>query len=80
LVVEEVVRHVVASVAKNATAVRSRGRIPVPEDDGVREFPEGCGKHDEQRGWHDKPVLIHGEVMVDAVEEKMQGDTNAVVW
>jgi hypothetical protein len=80
LVVEEVVRHVVASVAKDATTVRSCGRIPVPEDDSVRKFPEGCGEHDKQRGRHDKPVLIHREVMVDAVEEKMQGDTNAVVW
>lgn len=53
LVVQEVVRHVIARVSKNTPAVHSRGSIPVVSDDGMCEFPERCCKHDKQRRWHD---------------------------
>lgn len=71
LVVEEVVGHVVASVSKDATAIRSCGSIPIPEDDAMCEFPEGRCKYDKQCGWHDQSVLVHGKVVVNAVEQEM---------
>jgi hypothetical protein len=71
LVVEEVVGHIVASVTKDATAIRSECRVPVPEDESVCEFPERCGERDEECRRHDKPVLIHREIMMNAVEEEM---------
>ena len=80
LVVEEVVGHVIASVSENATAVCSQSCMPIPEDDCVCELPEGCSESYEQSWRHDKPVLVHREVVVNAVKEEMQGDANAVVW
>lgn len=43
LVMEEVMRHVVARVAKDATTVGSHSVMPVPEDDGMGEIPEWYG-------------------------------------
>ena len=43
LVVQEVVRAVVADVSKDTTAVDCHGSIPVVEEDGVGQLPEGCG-------------------------------------
>jgi hypothetical protein len=80
LVVEEVVGHIIASVAKDAAAIRSQCRIPVPEDDGVGKFPERRGERGKKRRWHDKPVLVHREVMMNTVKEEMQGEANSVVW
>jgi hypothetical protein len=80
LVVEKVMGHVVASVTKDASTIRSQCRIPVPEDDSVCKFPEGCGKRDEECRGHDKPVLVHREIMMNAVEKEMQGNANTVVW
>jgi hypothetical protein len=79
LVVQEVMGHVVAGVAKYAATVRSRGRIPVPEDECVCELPEGRGEQGEERRRHDKPVLVHGKIVMDAVEEEVEGDSDAVI-
>lgn len=65
--VQKVMRQVVAYVPKDASAVRSHSRVPVVEEDGVREFPEGGGEDDEEGRWHDEAVAVHGEVVVDAV-------------
>jgi len=43
-VVEEIVRHVVANVSENTTAVRQHGGVPVIEDHSVCEFPEWRGE------------------------------------
>lgn len=80
LVVEKVVGHVIAGVSKNATAIRSQSCRPVPKNDGVCKLPERCGESDEQGRRHDKPVFVHGEVVVNAVKEEMQGEANAVIW
>jgi hypothetical protein len=72
--------HVVASVSKDAAAIRSKGRMPVPENDGVCKFPKGCGKRDEECRRHDKPILVHREIMMNAVEQEMQSDANAIIW
>lgn len=71
--------HVIACVSKNASAVSSQGRVPVPRNYGVCEFPKGRGQHHEERRGHDKPVLVHGEVVMDAVEEEVEGEGNAVI-
>jgi hypothetical protein len=63
--------HVVTSVSEDAAAVRSQRSRPVPEDDGMCEFPEGCGKRDEKCRRHDKSVFVHREIVVDAMEEEM---------
>jgi hypothetical protein len=80
LMVQKVVGHVVARVPENAAAVGSQRSGPVPEDNGMCKFPEGCGKRDEKCRWHDESVLVHREIMVDTVEEEVQCDTNTVIW
>ena len=60
-------RAVVADVPEDATAVDCYGSIPVVEENGVGQLPEGCGEDEEEGGWHDKTQAVHGEVVVDAV-------------
>ena len=43
------------------------------------EMPEWCRKDNEQGGWHDETIFIHGQVVVDAVEQEMQGYTHSVI-
>jgi hypothetical protein len=71
--------HVVACVAKDATTVGSQSSIPVPEDDGVRELPERCCQNSEKCRRHDESVLVHGEVVMDTVEQKVEGNGGAVI-
>ena len=44
LVVQEIVGAVVADVAENAAAIDCDRGVPVVEEDGVGEFPEGRGE------------------------------------
>lgn len=79
LVVQEVVRHIVKDVAEDATAVGSDSAVPVPEDDGVREVPERVGEGHKERRRHDQAILVHWQVVVNAVKEEVGGDTHTVV-
>lgn len=79
LVVQEVVRHVVANVAEDAAAVGGGPHVPVPEKDAVRHLPEREGQRNEKSRGHDQAVFVHGEVVVDAVEGEVEGDANPVV-
>jgi hypothetical protein len=74
------VGHVVKGVAEYATTVSSGCRIPVPEDDGVGKLPERRSEDDEKCRRHDQSVFIHRKVVVDAVKEEMQRNTNTVIW
>ena len=66
--VQEVVGAVVADVAEDAAAVHCDCGVPVVEEDGVGELPEGRGEDEEKCGRHDETQAVHGEVVVDAVE------------
>lgn len=79
LVVQEVVGAVVADVAEDATAVDCHGGVPVVEEDGVRELPEGRRKHEEQRRGHHEAQAVHWEVVVNAVKEEVKSERGAVV-
>jgi hypothetical protein len=79
LMVQEVVGAVVAYVSEDAAAVRYHSRMIVPKDDAVRDLPEWSRQDDEECGRHDKPVFIHGEIVVNAVEQEMRCDGEAVV-
>jgi len=79
LVVEEIMRHVVADVAENTTTVHSRGSVPIIEEDGVGEVPEWRSENHEQRRRHDQAQSVHGKVMVDTVEQEVQRDSHTIV-
>lgn len=79
LVVQEVVRQVIADVAKDATTVDSGGGMPAVGEDGMGQLPKwSCKDNKESRG-HDKSVFVHGQVMMNAMEQEVSGDTNAVI-
>ena len=53
LVVQKVVRHVVADVAEDATAVHGCGRVPAVEEDEMGQLPERRRENDKQGRRHD---------------------------
>lgn len=79
LVVQEVMGHVVACVSKDATTVRGHSSVPVPEDYTVGKLPERRCKSNEKCRRHYEAVLVHWKVVMDTVEEEMEGDSDAVV-
>ena len=77
---QEVMRAIIANIAENTTAEDGDRGIPVIEENRVGELVEWGGEGEEE-GWrHDETVFVHGEVVVDAVEEEVAGDADAVVW
>lgn len=77
--VNPVVRHVVADVAEQTAAEAGGPRVPVVEEDGVGEGPEGRAEDAEQGRGHDEAVLVHGKVVVNPVEQEMQRNSYSVV-
>ena len=43
------------------------------------ELVEGCSQDDEQCRRHDESVSIHRQVMMDAVQKEMQGQSDGMV-
>lgn len=72
-------RQVVANVAKNAATVHGRADIPIVAEDGLGKFPEWSCKNDKQCGGHDQSVLVHGQVVVNSMQQKVHGNENSVV-
>ena len=58
-VMEEVMRHVIANVSEDATAVHSSCRVPVIEENGVGQLPEWSCENDEECGRHDQAKSVH---------------------
>ena len=72
--------HIVQGVSEDTTGVSCRGGIPVPKDDCMCKLPERCCQCDEEGGRHYESVLVHGEVVVNTVEEEVECDADTVVW
>lgn len=79
LVVQEVVSQVIADVAKYSTTKYSRRSIPVVKEDCMCELVERSRESDEEGRRHDKTVSVHGEVVVDAMEEEVCCYADSVV-
>ena len=77
---QEVMCQVVADVAKDATAEDCGCNIPIPVEHEVRKPVERCRKYNEQGRRHDQTKLVHRQIMMDTMEQKMRGDTYTVVW
>ena len=67
LVMEEVMCLVVTNVSENTAGEDGQGGKPIIKEDGLRQLVERCCEYHKQRRWHDKPVSVHGKVMVYAV-------------
>jgi hypothetical protein len=79
-VVKEVMGEVITNVTKDAAAIYSYCCIPIVPEYSVGKLVEGSGKNNEQRWRHDQAQFIHGQIVVDAVQEEMESDADAVVW
>ena len=53
LVMKEIMCHIVHYVAEDSTTVDSRRKMPVEEEERVRQLPKGRCKGQEEGGWHD---------------------------
>ena len=76
---KEIVRHVIANISEDTTAVCQHSRMPVIKEHSVRQLPERECEDDKQGWWHHKAIFIHGKVVMDAVQKEMQSDTNPIV-
>lgn len=76
---KEVVCHVVAHVAEDTSTVHCSSSIPIVVEDGMSEFPEWRCEDEEERRRHDEAVLVHGEVVMNAVKGEVQSNPNAIV-
>lgn len=79
LVVQEIVCHVVACVAEDSTGKNRRGDVPVVRENKVCEVPERPGQHEEKCRRKHESVLVHGKVMVDAMQSEVKCDSHSVV-
>ena len=70
-VMEKVMRKVVTDVPKDAAAVDSGGNVPVRVQNEMCKFPEGKRNRQKQSWGHNEAVLVHGQVVVDAVKEEV---------
>lgn len=71
--------HVITDISKDTTTVRQHTGIPVVVEDRMRQLPKWSSKNDEQGRGHHKSIFVHGQVVMDAMQEEVQGDTNSVV-
>lgn len=79
LVVKEVMGHVIADVAEDAATIDCRRSVPVVGEESVGEIPEGSCEHQEHGRRHDKPVLVHRQIVVNAVEQEVRSYAISVV-
>lgn len=73
-------RKVIAYVAENAATEHGCRSVPIIEEDCVGELVKWCCEGDKEGWWHDKAVLVHRKVVVDAVKEEVTCDADPVVW
>jgi len=57
--VKEVMRQIIADVAKDSSTICDSTSVPVEPKDRMRKPPERGRQHDKERRWHDQPVLVH---------------------
>lgn len=78
-VMQEVVCQVVADVAKYAPAVNSSSCVPAVPEESLCQLPEGsCENYKQCRG-HDESVLVHGQIVMDAMQQEVQCNEDSVV-
>lgn len=70
---KKVVRHIVANITEDTAAVYCGAHVPVEKEEGMGQFPEWYRKHYKQGWGHDQPILVHGQIVVNAMEKKVQG-------
>jgi hypothetical protein len=76
---QKVVRQVVADVAEETPTEYRSGSVPVVEEKCMCQVPKGIRKYGKH-GWrHDESVLVHWQIVMDAVKKEMERDSDPVV-
>lgn len=70
---------VVTDVSEDAAAEDSFSDIWIVGEKKVGQAIEGGCEDKEEGGWHHQAEFVHGEVVVDAVEEEVECQGNAVI-
>lgn len=78
-VVEEIMCQIIADIPEYAATEDSGCDGPIPKEYGMRQFPEWRCEEKKEGWWHDQSELIHGKVVVDTMQEKMQCKRHTVV-
>jgi hypothetical protein len=78
-VVEEIVSQIIANIAEDTTTENLYSRKPVVEEHGMCKLPERSCQNHEQCWGHDQSITVHGQVVVNAVEEEVQGQTDSII-
>lgn len=76
---KEVVRQVVTDIAEDTTTVNGGCNAPVPIEDGVRQLPKWSCENNKESWWHNKPILVHGQIVMDAVEQEMRSNADPII-
>lgn len=78
-VMQEVMGQIVTDVAENSSTEYSYGCVPIIEEYRMGELVKRGCEDDEESGWHDQAVFVHGKVVVYAMKEEVGRDSNTVV-
>lgn len=76
---QEIMRQIIADIAEDPARKDRHSSVPIVGKDKVCELVERCSENDKEGGRHDEAVAVHGEVVVDTVEEEVGGYTDTVV-
>lgn len=76
---EEVMGQVVADVPKYTATKYGDSRIPVVEEDCVGKLPEWGCQDNEESGWHDQAVFVHGQIVMNSVKQEVKSETDSIV-
>jgi len=69
---QKIMRQVITNITEDPARKHRRRREPIVEKYRVRQLPErGRQRHKQRRGHH-KAVAVHGEVVMDPVQQEMQ--------
>ena len=71
--------QVVHDITQDTATVHRCGNIPVPKKDGMRQLPERRGQRQEQRRGHNQAEFVHGQIMVDSMQQKVRCDHEPVI-
>ena len=71
--------HVIHDITSDAPAVSEKSGIPVEVKNRVRNFPEWKSKGHKQSWGHDQAILVHRQIVVNAVKEEVSSNPNPIV-
>lgn len=68
---QPVMRAVITNVAEDPPTEDSDRNIPVIPEDEMGKLIEGGGEDEEKWRGHDQAVSIHGQIVVNAMQDEM---------